>query len=73
MADLQKVTVDGILTALEEINFAVWRMDQDTTRGWYVVLEDTESMPVAHYRGHGATALEALTQALRLAGVEIEP
>lgn len=67
------VTVDGILTALEEINFAVWRMDQDASRGWYVVLEDSQSQPLTHYKGHGATALDALTEALRLAGVEIEP
>jgi hypothetical protein len=67
------ITVDGILTALADIEFTVWRMDQDASRGWYVVLEDTQSDPVAHYKGHGATALEALTGALRLAGVEIEP
>ncbi len=73
MADLQKVTVDGILTALTDIQFTVWRMDQDASRGWYVVLEDSQSQPLTHYKGHGATALEALTQALRLAGVEIEP
>lgn len=67
------ITVDGILSSLEQIDFTVWRMDQDMTRGWVVVLEDTQSDPLAHYRGAGATALEALTGALRMAGVEIEP
>jgi hypothetical protein len=67
------ITVDGILTALADIEFTVWRMDQDESRGWFIVLEDTQASPVAHYRGNGATALEALTRALRLAGVEIEP
>jgi hypothetical protein len=67
------ITVDGILTALADIGFTVWRMDQDESRGWFVVLEDSQSDPLAHYRGNGATALEALTGALRLAGVVIEP
>ncbi len=66
------ITVDGILTALADIEFTVWRMDQDQSRGWYVVLEDSQSEPLAHFKGHGATALEALTEALRLAGVVME-
>ena len=75
MGGVQKVTVtvDSILTALADIEFTVWRMDQDLSRGWYVVLEDTQSDPLTHYKGHGATALDALTEALRLAGVEIGP
>jgi hypothetical protein len=65
-------TVDEILTALAGIGFLVWRLDQGNDESWSTVLEDTQADPLAHYRGNGATALEALLVALGRAGIKVE-
>lgn len=65
-------TVDEILTALAGIGFLVWRLDQTSEGTWHTVLEDTQADPLAHYRGDGATALEALLGALGRAGIKVE-
>jgi hypothetical protein len=52
--------------------FLVWRLDQGNDESWSTVLEDTQADPLAHYRGNGATALEALLGALGRAGIKVE-
>lgn len=63
--------LDEVLAALPGIGFLVWRLDQGGDGAWHTVLEDTQADPLAHYRGDGATALDAVTKALGAAGVDV--
>lgn len=68
--------LDEILEALPDVGFSVWRLDEAVLelckeRCWHCVLEDTESLPLMHYAGDGATALAAIAAALLKAGVDV--
>lgn len=68
------MTVDELLTAMEDVGLQLWMLCDNGAEGWYCVLHDRDKPCVEPYRhdGNGATAVEALAMALRDAGVEIE-
>lgn len=64
--------LDELLAALPEVGLQIWLMCDNDTEGWYCVLNEKAHRSNQFY-GNGATAVEAITAALKLAGVEMEP
>lgn len=64
--------LDELLDALPQVGLRLWLMCDNTTEGWYCVLNEEASRSTQFY-GNGATAVEAIVAALKLAGVDMEP
>lgn len=63
--------LDEILDGLPDMDLTVWAMYRCDSGRWHVVLEETAIHPLSHFVGDGETALTAMLEALRKAGIVV--
>jgi hypothetical protein len=65
------IRTDELLEALPEVGLKLWMLDQ-TGEGWHAAVYDPLNPLTSRQEGEGATPAEALTNALKAAGVNVE-
>lgn len=65
------IRTDELLEALPEVGLKLWMLDQ-TGEGWHAAVYDPLYPLSTRHDGEGATPAEALTNALKAAGVNVE-